>query len=34
MRPASLRKLHRAVDRHAAEWVSIQPMQAGGYIVG
>jgi hypothetical protein len=34
MRPASLRKLHRAVDRHTAERVSIQPMQAGGYLVG
>ncbi len=32
MRAASLQKLHRAVDRHAAERVSIQPMQAGGYL--
>jgi hypothetical protein len=32
MKPARLRKLHRAIDRHM-EMVAIAPMQAGGYVV-
>ncbi len=32
MRAAALAKLHRAVDRHAAERVSVQPTAAGGYL--
>jgi hypothetical protein len=34
MKAARLWKLHRAVDRHCAERVSITPMQAGGYVAG
>lgn len=34
MNPSRLRKLHRVVDRQAAERVSITPMQAGGYVAG
>ena len=32
MRPDRLGKLHRAVDRNAAEWVAITPIQAPGYV--